>query len=184
MDVEKTEIPGILLIKPKVFGDSRGFFMETWHASRYAEYGIPSEFVQDNVSLSRNGVLRGLHFQNPNGQGKLVSVLAGEVFDVGVDIRRGSPTFGKWVGAYLSAENKHQFFIPAGFAHGFCVLSDEALFCYKCTAVFDGKAEHSILWNDPDLDIKWPLTDPTLSDRDKTARRLKDLPESILPSFT
>lgn len=183
MKVEKTALPGVLLIKPKVFGDSRGFFVETWNRARYAEQGLDVDFVQDNLSFSKRGILRGLHFQNPHGQGKLVQVLEGEVFDVAVDIRKGSPTFGQWLGVNLSSENRHQFYVPPGFAHGFCVLSETALFSYKCTDLYHPEHECSILWNDPDLKIDWPICDPQLSEKDQSGRRLKELPETVLPEF-
>ncbi len=139
MHVIDTPLPGVRIIEPKVFGDSRGFFMETWQQARYAEAGLPERFVQDNLSYSQRGVLRGLHFQNPNGQGKLVYVLQGEVFDVAVDVRLGSPTFGQSVSVLLSADNKRQFYVPPGFAHGFCVTSETALFTYKCTELYAPK---------------------------------------------
>lgn len=183
MKVTETDLPGVLLIEPQVRGDARGFFMETWHQARYEQSGLPSRFVQDNVSLSRRGTLRGLHFQNPNPQGKLVYVLYGEVFDVAVDIREGSSAFGKWTGATLSVENKLQLYLPPGFAHGFCVLSDRALLAYKCTDFYDPQADGSILWNDPDIGVKWPITDPVLSEKDLNAPRLKDLPPGRLPRF-
>jgi dTDP-4-dehydrorhamnose 3,5-epimerase len=172
MNVIETDLPGVLIIEPKVFGDDRGFFMETWNKERYAEAGIPTEFVQDNISFSKKGVLRGLHFQNPNPQGKLVSVLQGEVFDVAVDIRRDSPTFGKWVGVNLSFENKRQLYVPEGFAHGFCVTSETALFSYKCTDWYNSEAEKTLLWNDLGLGIKWPLEKPRLSEKDKVGCEL------------
>lgn len=183
MHITETTLPGVRLIEPKVFGDKRGFFMETWNAARYADIGLPERFVQDNLSFSRRGVLRGLHFQNPNGQGKLVYVLAGEVFDVAVDIRLGSPTFGQTAMAILSAENKRQFYIPPGFAHGFCVTSETALFAYKCTAFYDSKAEASILWNDPALGIEWPVDSPELSAKDAVAITLADFPRDRLPVY-
>jgi len=183
MEVFETELPGVMILEPKVFGDARGFFLETWNQERYREAGIPAEFVQDNLSFSGKGTLRGLHFQNPNAQGKLVQVLQGEVYDVAVDIRQGSPTFGKWVGVLLSAENRRQVFVPAGFAHGFCVTSDNALFSYKCTDFYNPKAEVSILWNDPDIGIDWPVTEPELSEKDRLAGRLSQLPEDRLPSY-
>jgi dTDP-4-dehydrorhamnose 3,5-epimerase len=177
-----TDIPGVLIVEPKVFGDERGFFLETFHAKRYAEAGIPGPFVQDNYSRSVKGTLRGLHFQEPQSQGKLVQVVAGAVYDVAVDVRRGSPTFGKWVGGELSAENKRQFWIPPGFAHGFCVLSEFADFQYKCTALYAPEHERAILWNDPDLAIAWPLSGaPRLSSKDAAAPRLKDAP--VLPVY-
>ncbi len=173
MDVKKTEIEGLLIIEPKVFGDDRGFFLETYNQKRYQEAGIPGKFVQDNLSFSKRDVVRGLHFQSPNAQGKLVSCPMGEVFDVAVDIREGSPTFGKWVGVYLSADNKRQFWIPPGFAHGFLVTSETALFSYKCTEYYSPKDEKTVLWNDPEIGIKWPSRENfKLSDRDKSGMLL------------
>jgi dTDP-4-dehydrorhamnose 3,5-epimerase len=157
--------------------------METWNMVRYKEAGLPYEFVQDNLSFSQHGVLRGLHFQNPNQQGKLVYVLQGEVFDVAVDIRVGSPTFGEWTGTTLSAENKRQFYVPEGFAHGFVVLSDAALFAYKCTAFYNGQAEGSVLWNDPEIGIEWPIEEPLLSEKDGGAPQLSDVPGGRLPDY-
>lgn len=183
MQVTKTDLTGVVVIEPKVYGDERGFFMESWNQARYAEAGLPAQFVQDNLSFSRRGVLRGLHFQNPNGQGKLVSVLQGEVFDVVVDIRLGSPTFGQSVSVVLSAENKRQFYIPPGFAHGFCVTSETALFAYKCTTFYDPKSEGSILWNDPALGIKWPVMEPELSTKDAAGIPLADFPRDRLPVY-
>ncbi len=184
MKTIKTDIPGVLLIEPKVFGDDRGWFVETWQQERYAEHGMPGSFVQDNQAFSQRGVLRGLHLQHPHGQGKLVQVISGEVFDVAVDVRRGSPYFGRWVGANLSGENKHQFYVPEGFAHGYCVLSEEALFSYKCTDNYHPETQFSIRWNDPDLGIEWPLTEnPILSDKDRDAPYLRDLPEDMLPPY-
>lgn len=183
MEVIETKLPGALVIEPKVFGDERGFFMETWNDARYREAGLPYEFVQDNLSFSQHGVLRGLHFQNPNQQGKLVFVLQGEVFDVAVDIRVGSPHFGEWTGTILSAENKRQFYVPEGFAHGFVVTGDAALFAYKCTDRYNGSAEGSMLWNDPEIGIEWPVEDPALSEKDRKAPRLSGLSEERLPRF-
>jgi dTDP-4-dehydrorhamnose 3,5-epimerase len=180
MNVITCDIPGLAVIETKVFGDARGFFMEIWNQQRYREAGLDWSFVQDNVSLSRRGTLRGLHFQNPAGQGKLVFVMQGEVFDVAVDLRRGSPAFGRWHGLNLSAENKRQFFIPPGFAHGFAVLSETALFMYKCTEFYAPKNEQTIAWNDPDIGIRWPLDNPQLSEKDAHAPRLKDLPRDRL----
>ncbi|MCX9474618.1 dTDP-4-dehydrorhamnose 3,5-epimerase, partial [Vibrio cholerae] len=157
MKVIDTAIPDVKIIEPKVFGDERGFFLETFHLKRYQEMlGINLDFVQDNHSRSTKGVLRGLHFQKTKPQGKLVRVVRGEVFDVAVDIRKGSPTFGKWEGVILSEENKRQFWVPPGFAHGFLVLSDIADFEYKCTDYYDASDEGSLLWSDPELDIDWP----------------------------
>nr|WP_227027722.1 dTDP-4-dehydrorhamnose 3,5-epimerase [Corallococcus soli] len=175
------ELPEVLLLEPKVFGDDRGFFLESYNAKRYADAGIPGPFVQDNLSRSVKGTLRGLHFQEPNAQGKLVQCLAGAVWDVAVDVRRGSPTFGRWVAAELSFENKRQLWVPPGFAHGFCVLSDSADFFYKCTALYSPETERSVHWNDPDLAIPWPVSAPLLSGKDQQAPRLKDAP--VLPIF-
>jgi len=164
-----------LIIEPKVFGDARGFFMETWNEQRYREAGLDLHFVQDNLSSSRRGTLRGLHFQNPNAQGKLVWVVEGEVFDVAVDLRRSSPTFGKWHGLNLSSQNRLQFYVPPGFAHGFAVLSERAVFGYKCTEFYSPKDEQTLSWNDPDVGVKWPFEKPVLSEKDKRGVRLKDL---------
>lgn len=157
--------------------------METWNQARYVEAGLPDTFVQDNLSYSRRGVLRGLHFQNPNGQGKLVYVLQGEVFDVAVDIRRGSPTFGQSASVVLSSDNKRQFYIPPGFAHGFCVTSETALFAYKCTTPYSPKDEGGILWNDPALGLDWPIAEPDLSDKDRAAPALARYPQERLPAY-
>ncbi len=183
MKVIETPLTGVLLIEPKVHGDARGFFMETWNLKRYHEAGIQANFVQDNLSLSRQGILRGLHYQWPNPQGKLVQVLRGAVFDVAVDIRRGSPNFGRWVAYELSAANHRQLYIPEGFAHGFCVLSREALFVYKCTDFYHPENEYSLRWDDPELGIAWPIAAPILSTKDRNAHYLKDLPEEALPDF-
>jgi dTDP-4-dehydrorhamnose 3,5-epimerase len=180
MNVITSDIPGLLVIEPKVFGDARGFFMETWNWQRYAEAGLDWDFVQDNVSLSRRGILRGLHFQNPGGQGKLVYVLQGEVYDVAVDLRKSSPTFGRSYGLMLSAENKRQFFVPPGFAHGFAVLSETALFVYKCTSLYAPQNELTLAWNDPELGINWPLEAPVLSEKDARGLRLRDIPRDRL----
>lgn len=184
MKVEQTAIPGLVIIEPRVFGDARGFFKETWSAERYAEAGVAQTFVQDNLSKSSRGVLRGLHLQHPHGQGKLVQAVQGEVFDVAVDVRVGSPTFGRWVGVTLSADNHKQFYIPPGFAHGFCVLSDTALFSYKCTDGYHPECELGVLWNDPDVGIEWPVTDPSLSDKDKAYPTLANIPKGALPMFS
>jgi len=181
MNIISTKLSGVMIIEPKVFGDNRGFFLETWNQARYAECGLPANFVQDNLSYSQRGVLRGLHFQNPNAQGKLVYVLQGEVFDVAVDIRVSSPTFGQWVGVTLSAENKRQFYIPEGFAHGFCVTSETALFAYKCTDVYSPQFEHGVSWDDPELRIDWPIENPILSEKDQKYPRLKDVGVGVLP---
>ena len=180
MNVIRGPISGLLTIEPKVFGDARGFFLETWNLDRYRAAGLDADFVQDNLSFSRRGILRGLHFQNPKPQGKLLQVLLGEVFDVAVDIRRSSPTFGKWHGLVLSAENKRQFYIPPGFAHGFVVLSETALFHYKCTECYSPKDEMAIRWDDPDIGVEWPLKEPLLSERDVKGLRLCDVPAERL----
>lgn len=176
MKVIKTNLEGCVVIEPKVFGDDRGFFLETFQSERYANLaGIMLPFVQDNHSRSTYGVLRGLHFQKTKPQGKLVRVVKGKVYDVAVDVRRGSDTFGQWEAVVLSEENKKQFWVPPGFAHGFLVLSDIADFEYKCTDYYDPLDEGSILWNDPQLDISWPIEKPLLSDKDSRALLLKDL---------
>ena len=181
MKVIETHLPGVLIIEPKVFGDARGFFQETWQQGKYEAIGIQGIIVQDNLSFSTRGVLRGLHYQNPHIQGKLVSVIQGEVFDVAVDIRIGSPTFGQWTGAVLSGENHRQLWIPPGFAHGFCVLSDTVYFAYKCTDIYVPSAESGIAWDDPDIGIVWPVKDVVLSDKDKIYPRLKDVAVEKLP---
>jgi dTDP-4-dehydrorhamnose 3,5-epimerase len=184
MNVIPTRLPGVVILEPKVFRDDRGYFLETWSAARSATVGLPTEFAQDNLSCSKPGVLRGLHYQFPIPQGKLVGVAQGEVFDVAVDIRVGSPTFGQWEGATLSAENGRQLYIPEGFAHGFQVTSDiPAIFTYKCTNGYDPAGQCSILWDDPDLAIAWPGPSPLLSSKDAEAPRLSDVPESRLPRF-
>lgn len=176
MNVVRTKLPDCVIIEPKVFGDERGFFLETFQAERYAELaGITLPFVQDNHSRSSKAVLRGLHYQKTKPQGKLVRVVRGEVYDVAVDIRQGSPTFGQWEGLILSEENKRQFWVPPGFAHGFLVLSDTADFEYKCTDYYDPSDEGSVLWSDPGLNIPWPIDSPKLSDKDANAKKLVDL---------
>ncbi len=177
MNVIKTNINDVIIIEPKVFGDERGFFLETFQAERYKEeVGIDLPFVQDNHSRSGKNVLRGLHFQKSKPQGKLVRVVRGEVFDVAVDIRKGSATFGQWAGVLLSEENKRQFWVPPGLAHGFVVLSDVADFEYKCTDYYDPEDEGALIWNDPDVAINWPKgIEPILSHKDQLALRLKDL---------
>lgn len=183
MNVTETKLQGVFIIEPKVFGDNRGFFMETWNKEKYEEAGLSYNFVQDNLSFSTKGVLRGLHFQRLNPQGKLVYVLQGEVFDVAVDIRVGSPTFGQWEGITLSSENKRQFYIPVGFAHGFCVLSETALFAYKCTDKYNSQAEYGISWNDPDVGIKWPIENPILSPKDEILMKIRDIDSKMLPQL-
>ncbi|PSW35768.1 dTDP-4-dehydrorhamnose 3,5-epimerase [Photobacterium phosphoreum] len=178
MKVIDTSIPDVKIIEPAVFGDERGFFMETWNQEKFEELvtGKPTQFVQDNHSKSKKGILRGLHYQTENTQGKLVRVVSGEVFDVAVDIREKSPTFGKWVGIYLSAENKRQLWIPEGFAHGFYVTSEEAEFVYKCTDYYNPQVERSIRWNDSILKIKWPLVDvPLISEKDNKGIDFNDV---------
>jgi dTDP-4-dehydrorhamnose 3,5-epimerase len=168
-----------------VFGDHRGYFQESWNRRKFAELGLDLDFVQDNLSFSRKGILRGLHFQNPQPQGKLVQALQGEVFDVAVDIRKGSPHFGQWFGTVLSAENHLNLYVPEGFAHGFCVLSETALFAYKCTGFYNPPSEFSLRFDDPDIGIAWPLDgEPSLSAKDGNAVLLKDFPEESLPLYT
>lgn len=167
-------IPEVIVLQPEVFEDGRGFFMEMYHQRKFAQGGIPHAFVQDNRSRSQRGTIRGLHYQLEHSQGKLVWVLSGEAFDVAVDIRRGSPTFGKWVGTTLSGENRKGVYVPPHFAHGFCVLSKEAEIFYKCTDFYAPEHERSIRWDDPDVAIDWPVQDPVLSPRDASAPLLKD----------
>lgn len=182
-DVTDAAIAGVRLLELAVYRDDRGAFLETWREERYAGAGIPGPFVQDNVSLSRAGVLRGLHFQEPDPQGKLVSVLRGCVFDVAVDVRTGSPTFGRWVGYELSAENARQLWIPEGFAHGFAVVSPEAIVSYKCTAPYRPSAEQALRWDDPDVGIAWPVEDPVVSAKDRDGCFLRDIPADRLPRY-
>jgi dTDP-4-dehydrorhamnose 3,5-epimerase len=177
--IAPARIPEVLVIDPDVYGDSRGFFVETWHARKYAGPGLDAGFVQDNHSRSKQGVLRGLHYQLEQPQGKLVRVARGAVFDVAVDIRRGSPSFGQWVGYTLSDENHRQLYIPPGFAHGFCVLSDIADFVYKCTEYYAPDDEHGVIWNDPDIGIEWPGRDFQVSQKDAGNRRLQDMHEKL-----
>lgn len=179
----ETAIPGVLLVEPVVHGDDRGYFLEFYHRKKFAELGIACDFVQDNHSRSRRGVLRGLHFQRRKPQAKLVRVTEGEVFDVAVDLRRGSPTFGRWAADTLSAENKRMMFIPEGFAHGFYVLSESAEFIYKCSDFYAPEEERGIAWNDPEIGIPWPLASgpPILSPRDRTFPPLAELPAADLP---
>ena len=172
-----------MIIEPTVFGDGRGFFFETWNADRYGEHGLPTKFVQSNVSASARGVVRGLHYQWPNPQGKLVSVLEGEVYDVVVDIRCGSPHFGRWSAVVLSAENKRQFWIPEGFAHGFAVLSERAIFSYLCTAQYDRAADAGVRWDDASIGIDWPVREPLLSEKDAKAPFLEDVLPDRLPIY-
>ncbi|ADV62037.1 dTDP-4-dehydrorhamnose 3,5-epimerase [Isosphaera pallida ATCC 43644] len=188
MNVEPTALPEVLRITPRVFYDDRGRFQELWNHERYAQAGLPVCFVQDNLSWSRPGVLRGLHFQNPAAQGKLVMVLSGAIFDVAVDVRIGSPTYGQWVGEHLSSENSLQLFIPQGFAHGFAVLGDQpALVAYKCTHPYRPDCERALVWNDADLAIAWPdeVVEPILNPKDRAASTLRQLERSpgALPQY-
>jgi dTDP-4-dehydrorhamnose 3,5-epimerase len=184
MHVIETDLPGCLLIEPQVFGDSRGFFFESFNRERFAAHGLDiPPFVQGNVSSSARGVLRGLHYQWPRPQGKYVSVLEGEVWDVAVDLRRGSPTFGRWTAVVLSAENRRHFWIPPGFAHGFVALSKRAVFAYLCTETYDREADAGVRWNDAALAIDWPVSAPLLSDKDAKAPFLDAVPPERLPVF-
>ncbi len=173
MRFEPTALPGVIVIEPDVHVDARGFFLETYHAEKYRAAGITGPFLQDNVSRSVHRTLRGLHLQLRHPQGKLIRVMEGEIYDVAVDVRRGSPDFGRWVGVHLSGVNFKQCYVPPGFAHGFCVVSDDAQVEYKCTDVYDPASEIGIAWNDPALAIAWPIADPLLSDRDRTNRALR-----------
>jgi dTDP-4-dehydrorhamnose 3,5-epimerase len=181
MEIHPTDLDGALIIHPRVFSDQRGYFMETYHRPRYAEAGITTEFIQDNLSRSTRATLRGLHFQINHPQAKLVQVIEGEVFDVIVDLRAASPTFGRWTGALLSATNHHQLFVPAGFAHGFAVLSETALFAYKCSDLYTPEDEGGLLWSDPALGIDWRVTDPVLSEKDAAFPPLAQLTPAQLP---
>lgn len=179
----KTFLSEVLIIEPQVFKDGRGFFLETFHHEKYAECGIDRPFVQDNHSHSQQGTLRGLHYQLGHAQGKLVYVVTGEIFDVAVDIRKGSPTFGKWVGVTLSAENKHQIYVPEGFAHGFCVVSETADVMYKCTDIYSPEDEGGVLWSDSEIGIKWPVNAPILSEKDGQYPNLSEVPKDRLPEY-
>lgn len=183
MKIIETSLPGVLIIQPTVFPDARGFFVETYQRERYQSMGLTAEFVQDNLSYSSRGVLRGVHCQNPHSQGKLVQVLLGEVWDVAVDIRRHSPHFGLWTSVTLSSETKNQFYVPPGFAHGFCVLSETALFAYKCTDIYYPSAEVGFRWNDPEVGINWPVKEPILSEKDGRLPLLRDIPAEQLTVF-
>jgi dTDP-4-dehydrorhamnose 3,5-epimerase len=183
MKTLKTSLKDVLIIEPDVFNDRRGFFMETFHQEKYRELGINATFVQDNLSSSVRGTLRGLHYQHPHDQTKLIQVLTGEVFDVVVDIRHGSPTFGKWTGLKLDAQSWRQLYVPEGFAHGFCVLSERAIMAYKCTDFYAPDDEGGIIWSDPDIGINWPVTDPLLSEKDSRYPLLKDIPPDHLPPY-
>lgn len=183
MKVIETALPGCVVIEPAVFSDARGFFFETWNAERFGALGLPTRFTQSNVSCSSKGVLRGLHYQWPRPQGKLVSVLEGEVYDVAVDIRRGSPTFGKWDAVLLSAENRRQLWIPEGFAHGFAVLSERAVFSYLCTDSYVKESDAAVRWNDAEIAVDWPISAPVLSAKDEAAPFLRDIAEDRLPVY-
>lgn len=179
----ETALPDVFLIEPKVIGDQRGFFLESYHREKYAALGIHDEFVQDNHSQSVRGTLRGLHYQLEHAQAKLCRVVQGEVLDVAVDIRRGSPTFGRWVSAVLSAENKRLIYVPQGFAHGFVVLSETAEFLYKCSDFYHAEHEHGVLWSDPQLNIRWNVANPILSAKDQKYPTLAQVPQELLPKY-
>lgn len=181
MKCEPAALPEVLVVTPDVYRDARGYFLETYHAGKYREAGIAAPFVQDNLSRSVGGTLRGLHAQRRRPQGKLIRVVEGEIFDVAADIRRTSPSFGRWVAIHVSAENFRQCYIPPGFAHGFCVLSDVAVVEYKCTELYDPADELGVIWNDPDLAIQWPIATPTLSVKDGSLPRLRDVLERLPP---
>jgi len=183
MKVTPLALPEVLLVEPDRFGDARGYFLEIWRQERYRAVGIALDFVQDNLSRSARGILRGLHLQQPNPQGKLVYVLEGSVFDVAVDVRWGSPRFGRWTSAELSAADHRQLWIPPGFAHGFCVTSEAALFAYKCTAAYSATDELGVSWSDPALGIPWPVTTPQLSTKDAALPRLADIDPQRLPRY-
>jgi dTDP-4-dehydrorhamnose 3,5-epimerase len=183
MKIITTSIEGLLIIEPNIFMDKRGFFMETYNQNRYIEAGINTTFVQDNLSYSLKNTLRGLHFQIKHPQAKLIQVISGEIFDVAVDLRSGSATFGKWTGIHLSDENRRQVFIPEGFAHGFCVLSEFALFCYKCSDFYAPDDEGGFIWSDPDIGIEWPVDNPIISEKDKQYQKLSGLTAEKLPSI-
>jgi dTDP-4-dehydrorhamnose 3,5-epimerase len=183
MKVTELAIPGVMLVEPKVFGDKRGYFCETWQAERYASEGIRAAFLQDNLSSSTRGVLRGLHLQNPFTQAKLLSVLRGAIFDVAVDVRVGSPTFGQWVGVELNEDNHHQLFVPRGCAHGFCVVSETALVSYKCDELYHPETELGVRFDDSDIGIQWPKLEYVLSPKDSQYPRLREIPEGKLPRY-
>ncbi len=181
MTITETDLPGVLLVSPKAYGDSRGYFFESYNRQRYRDAGIDCDFVQDNVSFSTAGVIRGLHYQLPNEQAKLLSVVSGAILDVAVDIRKDSPYYGKWVGAVLSSENHHQLFIPTGFAHGFAVIGSHAVVAYKCSGTYDPKGEVTVKWDDPEIGIKWGTENAIISDRDQAGVLLKDVSQDRLP---
>jgi dTDP-4-dehydrorhamnose 3,5-epimerase len=184
LKITPTDLPEVLLVEPDVHRDTRGFFVETWHAAKYAEAGLDVGFVQDNHSRSQRGTLRGLHAQLAKPQGKLIRVSVGEIFDVAVDIRHGSPNFGRYVGVVLSADNFRQLWIPEGFAHGFCVISETAELQYKCTDFYDPASELAIAWDDPEIGIRWPADAPLLSAKDRNAPRLSDCAPELLPVYS
>ena len=184
MRVSETDLPGVKVIHPTVHADQRGAFLEAWSCERYRQSGIAEPFVQDNLSISDHAVLRGLHLQHPQGQGKLVSVVQGAVFDVAVDVRVGSPHFGKWFGLALDDRERTQLYIPPGFAHGFCVTSETAIFAYKCTSYYHAESEVGVRWDDPALAIPWPVTRPRLSVKDASFPRLAEIPHDRLPTFS
>jgi dTDP-4-dehydrorhamnose 3,5-epimerase len=183
MKIVPTELPGVVIVESPLYRDDRGYFMELWNRDRYAPLGLPDRFVQDNISSSSAGVLRGLHYQHPEPQGKLISVLEGSIYDVAVDIRGGSPTFGRWVGVELTAGRGRQVYIPEGFAHGFAVTAGPALVLYQCTSTYNPRFEGSIRWDDPDLGIAWPTPAPVLSPKDRAAPPLGEVPEGHLPRY-
>ena len=183
MKIKKLDLVGAVIIDPDVYPDKRGYFLETFQEKRYREFGIDVSFVQDNLSFSTKGTLRGLHFQHPHPQAKLVQVIQGEVLDVIVDVRRGSPTFGHWSGVGLSEKNHRQLFVPGGFAHGYCVLSDTAIFSYKCSDFYSPDCEKGVLWSDPDIGIDWPVTVPVLSVKDGRYPLLRNIPNENLPEY-
>jgi dTDP-4-dehydrorhamnose 3,5-epimerase len=184
MEKVPTALPGVVELRPKIFRDPRGFFLETYHREKFAELGITADFVQDNHSRSSRGTLRGLHYQLPHAQGKLCRVIEGEVLDVAVDIRLGSPTFGKWTSVLLSADHSNMIYVPAGFAHGFLTLSESAQFLYKCSDVYAPKDEHGIAWNDPDINIAWGIDNPLVSEKDGRYTRLSEMPREFLPRYS
>ena len=183
MRVIETGLDGVVIVEPRVHGDERGFFQESWKASSYGSHGLPRTFAQANVSRSAQGVLRGLHYQYRQPQGKLVTVFEGRIFDVAVDVRPGSKSFGQWAGVELSAANHRQLYVPEGFAHGFIVLSSSALFHYHCTSEYSPEFEVSIAWNDPDIAVKWPCEPASVSGKDRQAPFLRDLPPELLPQL-
>ncbi|MFN3198357.1 MAG: dTDP-4-dehydrorhamnose 3,5-epimerase [Bradymonadia bacterium] len=186
MQVKPMRLPGVQLIVPRIFGDERGSFAEVWHSAGYGKMGVPASgesFVQDNLSVSRKGVLRGLHLQHPNGQGKLVSVLSGRIFDVVADVRLDSPTYGEWLGVHLDGVSRHQLYVPSGYAHGFLALEDDTVVQYKCTAFYSPGDELSVIWNDPTLGIDWPISDPIQSVKDAAASKLTEIDPARLPTL-